>query len=193
MIAAPIPSHEPARLAALHRYQILDTFSEPAFDELARLAAYVCRTPIAVISFVDSSRQWFKSTVGLSFADCPRSEAFCAHTILGTALFIVEEAAADERFVDHPWVVDSPFISFYAGVPLITPDGQAIGSLAVMDVVPRTLVLALVTTFSMKGRRALAFVSVVWMRPWRISDAARLDNIASRCSRVTPREAWCLL
>lgn len=139
MIAAPIPSHEPARLAALHRYQILDTFSEPAFDELARLAAYVCRTPIAVISFVDSSRQWFKSTVGLSFADCPRSEAFCAHTILGTALFIVEEAAADERFVDHPWVVDSPFISFYAGVPLITPDGQAIGSLAVMDVVPRTL------------------------------------------------------
>lgn len=139
MIAAPIPSHEAARLAALHRYQILDTSSEPAFDELARLAAYVCRTPIAVISFVDSSRQWFKSTEGLPFAECPRSEAFCAHTILGTDLFIVEEAAADERFADHPWVVESPSISFYAGTPLITPDGQAIGSLAVMDVVPRTL------------------------------------------------------
>ena len=102
MIAAPIPSREAARLAALHRYHILDTSSEPAFDELARLAAYVCRAPIAVISFVDSSRQWFKSTVGLSFTDCTRSEAFCAHTILGTDLFIVEEAAADERFVDHP-------------------------------------------------------------------------------------------
>lgn len=139
MIAAPIPSHEPVRLAALHRYHILDTSSEPAFDELARLAAYVCRAPIAVISFVDSSRQWFKSTVGLSVAECPRSEAFCAHTILGTDLFIVEEATADERFTDHRWVAESPSISFYAGVPLITPDGHAIGSLAVMDVVPRTL------------------------------------------------------
>jgi PAS domain S-box-containing protein len=139
MIAAPITSRESARLAALYRYHILDTSSEPAFDELASLAAYVCRAPIAVISFVDSSRQWFKSTVGLSFADCPRSEAFCAHTILGTDLFIVEDVAADKRFADHPWVVESPSISFYAGVPLITPDGHTIGSLAVMDVVPRTV------------------------------------------------------
>ena len=139
MIAAPITSRESARLAALYRYEILDTSSEPAFDELASLVAYVCRAPIAVISFIDSSRQWFKSTVGLPFAECPRCEAFCAHTILGTDLFIVEDVAADKRFADHPWVVESPSISFYAGVPLITPDGHTIGSLAVMDVVPRTV------------------------------------------------------
>lgn len=139
MIVAPIPSRESARLDALHRCQILDTPPEPAFDDLARLAAYVCRAPIAVVSLVDSTRQWFKSSVGLPFAECPRSAAFCAHTILGTDLFIVEEADADERFADHPWVVASPSIRFYAGMPLITPDGHAIGSLAVMDVVPRTL------------------------------------------------------
>ncbi len=139
MIIAPIPSRESARLDALYRSHILDTPSEPAFDDVARLAAYVCRTPIAVISLVDSTRQWFKSVVGLSHTESPRSQAFCAHTILGTDLFIVEEADVDERFADHPWVVESPSIRFYAGVPLITPDGHAIGSLAVMDVVPRTL------------------------------------------------------
>lgn len=139
MVAAPIPSCESARLDALHRCHILDTPSEPAFDELARLAAYVCRTPMAVISLVDATRQWFKSVVGLPFTESPRSIAFCAHTILGTDLFIVGEADADERFDDHPWVVESPSIRFYAGVPLITPDGHAIGSLAVMDAVPRSL------------------------------------------------------
>ncbi len=84
MVAAPIPSCESARLDALHRCHILDTPSEPAFDELARLAAYVCRTPMAVISLVDATRQWFKSVVGLPFTESPRSIAFCAHTILGT-------------------------------------------------------------------------------------------------------------
>lgn len=139
MIAAPIPPHESARLAALHRYQILDTSSESAFDELARLAAYVCRTPVAVISLVDFSRQWFKSVIGLPYTESPRSLAFCAHTILGADLFIVEEVDADERFADHPWVLSSPGVRFYAGAPLITGDGHAIGSLAVMDVVSRVL------------------------------------------------------
>ena len=139
MIVAPIPSRESARLDALYRSHILDTPSEPAFDELARLAAYVCRTPIAVISLVDATRQWFKSVVGLPYTESPRSTAFCAHTILGTDLFIVEDAGADTRFADHPWVVEPPSIRFYAGVPLITPDGYAIGSLAVMDVATRTL------------------------------------------------------
>ena len=139
MIAAPIPSHEAARLAALHRYQILDTSSEPAFDELARLAAYVCRAPIAIISLVDSSRQWFKSVIGLPYTQSMRSTAFCAYTILGKDLFLVEAADYDERFQGHPWVMAPPAVRFYAGVPLLTDDGHAIGSLAVMDVVSRTL------------------------------------------------------
>lgn len=151
MVVAPIPSHESARLAALHCYQILDTPPEPAFDELAQLAAYVCRAPIAVISFVDFTRQWFKSVIGLPYTGSPRSMAFCAHTILGPDLFIVEEADADERFQDHPWVIEPPTVRFYAGVPLLSSDGHAIGSLAVMDVVPRTL-----TPEQRAGMRTLA-------------------------------------
>ncbi len=139
MILAPIPSRESARLDALYRSQILDTPSESAFDELARLAAYVCRTPMAVISLVDSTRQWFKSVVGLPYTESPRSTAFCAHTILGADLFIVEEADADHRFHDHPWVIAPPAVRFYAGAPLRTAEGYAIGSLAVMDSVARTL------------------------------------------------------
>ena len=200
MIAAPIPSREAARLAALHRYHILDTSSEPAFDELARLAAYVCRAPIAVISFVDSSRQWFKSRVGLPFAECPRSEAFCAHTILGTDLFIVEEAAADERFADHPWVVESPSICFYAGVPLITPDGHAIGSLAVMDVVPRTLTpeqRACLDTVANQVTGQLGLRNgweAVWMPPVDSEDHAACDcNLTERVGHQSGHDVHNLL
>ncbi|MBI3806561.1 MAG: PAS domain S-box protein [Nitrospirae bacterium] len=135
----PKPSCESARLEALYRYEILGTGPDSAFDDLARLASYICRTPIAVISFVDAERQWFKSSVGLDHKEARRETAFCAHTILGTDCFIVEKADADERFRDHPWVVEQPALRFYAGVPLTTPDGYAIGSLAVMDVAPRTL------------------------------------------------------
>mgnify|MGYP001563056644 CR=1 FL=1 len=135
----PKPSCESARLEALYRYDILDTVSDPAFDDLARLASYICRTPIAVISFVDAERQWFKSSVGLDQKEARRERAFCAHTILGTDCFIVGKADADERFKDHPWVIGPPALRFYAGIPLTTPGGYAIGSLAVMDVVPRIL------------------------------------------------------
>lgn len=135
----PIPSCESARLEALDRYEILGTESDSAFDDLARLASYLCRTPIAAISFVDAERQWFKSSVGLDHKEAPREGAFCAHTIVGTDGFMVENTDADERFKNHPWVVEQPALRFYAGVPLMTPDGYAIGSLAVMDLAPRTL------------------------------------------------------
>ncbi len=135
----PKPSCESARLEALYRYEILDTAPDPAFDDLVRLASYICRTPFAVISFVDAERQWFKSVVGLDPEEAQRKTAFCSHTILGTDFFIVENADTDERFKDHPWVIGPPALRFYTGVPLISPDGYAIGSLAVMDIVPRTL------------------------------------------------------
>jgi hypothetical protein len=98
----PKPSCEPARLQALHRYRILDTPPDLAFDDLARLAACTCHTPIAVISFIDSTRQWFKSAVGLDYKETSRETAFCAYTILGTDLFMVEKADVDERFRRHP-------------------------------------------------------------------------------------------
>jgi PAS domain S-box-containing protein len=133
------PSCESARLEALYRYDILDTESDPAFNDLARLASYICRTPIAAISFVDADRQWLKSSVGLDYKEASRKAAFCSHTILGTDIFTVEKADTDERFRNHPWVVEPPALRFYAGIPLTTPEGYAIGSLAVMDVAPRVL------------------------------------------------------
>lgn len=104
MLKAPLPNNEPARLNALHHYQILDTPKEQAFDELTALAAYICGTPTALISLVAGQRQWFKSKVGFVADESPRDVAFCAHTILEPQLLIIEDAAQDTRFVDNPLV-----------------------------------------------------------------------------------------
>ncbi len=137
----PLPSNEIARLNALRRYDILDTLPEEDFDDLTRLAAQICQTPTAIISFVDSDRQWFKSKVGLTTQETPRDTAFCAHTILEDNLLIIPDACSDKRFVDNPLVTGTPQIRFYAGVPLVTPDNFALGSLCAIDYVPRDLSL----------------------------------------------------
>lgn len=135
----PVPANEAARLQALRRYNILDTVPEEAFDDLTFLAAYVCGTPIALISFVDKDRQWFKSNVGLTATETSRDISFCSHAIAQRDLFIIRDALADDRFATNPMVIAEPDIRFYAGAPLISPEGHALGTLCVIDRKPRDL------------------------------------------------------
>jgi anti-sigma regulatory factor (Ser/Thr protein kinase) len=130
---------EAARLAALRRYRILDTGPERAFDDLTLLASHVCGTPMALITLVDADRQWFKSHVGIAVAETSRTVSFCAHAIQQRDLFVVPDARADPRLRDNPLVTGDPHIRFYAGAPLVTPDGHALGTLCVVDRVTRTL------------------------------------------------------
>ncbi|MGB3769372.1 MAG: GGDEF domain-containing protein [Phormidesmis sp.] len=132
-------AQETLRLAKLQDYNLLDTPPELAYDDIAKLAAYVCHTPVALVSLVDSKRQWFKSAVGLDVADTPRSIAFCSHTIQRKGLMVIEDTLKSQLFRDNPMVVGPPNIRFYAGAPLITPDGYALGSLCVVDYSPRVL------------------------------------------------------
>ncbi|MCX6928790.1 MAG: GAF domain-containing protein [Verrucomicrobia bacterium] len=134
---APRPINESGRLAALREYYILDSSAEQAFEEIAGLAAFICDVPIAMISFVDEARQWFKARIGISEQETPRDIAFCAHTILRTDPLIVDDACADLRFASNPLVTEEPRIRFYAGFPLITRDGFALGALCAADRKPR--------------------------------------------------------
>jgi PAS domain S-box-containing protein len=151
MKPAPTASDETARLAALARYEILDTAPEREFDDLAKLAAQICDAPIARISFVDRDREWFKSHIGVPDTEGPRETSFCGHAILGRDVMVVPDARADDRFADSPLVLGDSGLRFYAGAPLVTSEGQALGTICVMDRVPREL-----DERRIEGLRALA-------------------------------------
>lgn len=153
---APLPDDETQRLEALRRFDILDTPPEQAFDDLTRLASQICGTPIALVTLADESRHWFKSKVGIDLSETPRDAALCDYAIAGQDLCVVGDARADERFAEYPCVASEPYIRFYAGMPLRTPEGFALGTLCVLDTVPRELTQMQADALRTLGRQVMA-------------------------------------
>ncbi|MBD2067541.1 PAS domain S-box protein [Leptolyngbya sp. FACHB-671] len=154
MVNAPLPANESDRLQALHQYRILDTAAERGFDDITQLAAQICQTPIALVGLLEGDRQWFKSKVGLETPQVPRNIAFCSYTI-GQSMLIVPDTLADPRFTDNPLVTNDPHIRFYAGVTLLTSEGYALGTLCVLDRVPRELTAEQVEALKVLGQQAV--------------------------------------
>jgi PAS domain S-box-containing protein len=162
MSAAPLPPNERERLDVLGRYAILDTLPQQQYDDLTFLAAQICGAPISLISLVDKDRQWFKSRYGIEAVQTTRELSFCAHTILGNEILEVPDATRDARFADNDAVLNDPLIRFYAGAPLITPDGYKLGTLCVVDHVPRRL-----TDNQKHALEGLARQTMSQMEVWR--------------------------
>lgn len=139
MLAPPTPSDETRRLEALRGLKLLDSPPEERFDRVTRLAKQIFSTPIALVSLIDADRQWFKSTQGLDIAETPRNVSFCGHAIVDDKIMVVNDATEDRRFCDNPLVCGDPNIRFYAGYPLSAPDGSRVGTLCVIDRVPREI------------------------------------------------------
>lgn len=136
---APLPENEAERIAALRALDVLDSAEEDIYNTIVKAAAEICQTSMASLTFVDSNRQWFKSKIGLNATETSRDVSFCGHAILGSELFIVEDSLLDPRFCGNPLVQGSPNVRFYAGMPLLTDTGLALGTLCVIDSIPRTL------------------------------------------------------
>lgn len=139
MEESPVTKDEAQRIAKLKGYDVLDTLPEKLYDDISAIASYICDTPVALISLIDKDRQWFKSKVGLDAEQTPRSVAFCAHAIHSHDLFYVPDATKDKRFHDNPLVTGEPKVIFYAGAPIVTPEGHSMGTLCVIDSKPREL------------------------------------------------------
>jgi signal transduction histidine kinase len=151
---APLPDNETDRLAALYALDILDSPAEQDFDDIVKLASNVCGTPMSLVSLLDTDRQWFKASVGTDLAGTDRDMSFCAHAILGRDLLVVPDATKDARFADNPLVDQDGGIRFYAGAPLVTTDGYALGTLCVIDREPRKLDLEQLQALQALARQA---------------------------------------
>ena len=183
---APLPDNEAERLAVLRGYQILDTAPDREFDLITALAARICDTPIALISLVDERRQWFKSNIGLNVSETNRNVAFCGHAILQREVLHVSDAKMDKRFADNPLVTGDPHIRFYAGAPLVTENGLALGTVCVIDQKPRTLTKEQRESLTLLGQLAMSLLDfrkqlreiskVASEREWLISALRRTTD-----------------
>jgi len=175
---AKTPFNEADRLDALKRYRVLDTAPEEALDDLTKLAARICGVPIALINLVDLNRQWFKSRVGWGAVDAPRDVGFCDQTILHPdEILVISDTLANPQFTDDPWVAAHPNIRFYAGAPLVTPDGFAIGTLCVMDWVPHSLSTDQLDTLRILSRQVIMQLELK-------ANVTQLERTVSRQKRV---------
>lgn len=156
----PVPANEKQRQAALEEYTILDTLPEEDLDAITLLASEICQSPIALITLIDNDRQWFKSQIGIGGQQTERSASFCQYTILGKEIYEVTDAQKDSLFVENPFVTGDPNVRFYAGAPLLSPEGFALGSLCVIDQVPKTL--------TAKQKEALASLSRLVMNQFEL-------------------------
>jgi GAF domain-containing protein len=193
-VPARLPDDERERLDALRRYDVLDTLPEQVYDDITFLAAQICGTPISLVSLIDAQRQWFKSRVGLDAPQTHRDLAFCAHAILDPgAVFQVPSAAEDPRFQGNPLVTAHPDIRFYAGAPLVTPEGHAIGTLCVIDRTPRSLspeqvralkALARQVVLQLELRRTIAELRPIAAAGGGTQAEARINAVIERIQRL---------
>ena len=184
MPRACLPIDEPDRLRALIACEILDTAPEAIFDDLTKLASRLCGTPIALVSLVDESRQWFKSRVGIDAKETDRDSAFCAHAILGNDPFVVTNAATDARTCDNPLVLGPPHIRFYAGVPLRTNDGHALGTLCVIDTKPRDISSQQLADLTSLARQAISQLELRRLNNQLIKSKSQLREMHSRLNEI---------
>lgn len=175
---------EDERIAALRRYDLLDTLPEQVYDDLARLAAHVCHTPIALVSLIDTDRQWFKARVGLETEETGIEHSFCAHAIAGGEVLVVPNATLDERFCDNPLVTGPPDIRFYAGTPLLSRDGHALGTLCVIDREPRQLGEQQVEMLRILGRQVMSQIEL----RLHIAERTRIERAMSEFVSIVSHE-----
>ena len=194
-MAIKTPISDPdSRIAALREYDIMDTSPEKDFDDLSLLTSFICGTPIALITLLDNQRQWFKSSVGLSSKETPIEQAFCAHAVQRPEVFLVPDATQDARFSNNPLVTGDPHIRFYAGAPLITPGGVALGTICAIDRIPRDL--------SKEQQEALAALSRAVIRTLELRKTAkalrdalqekiRAEKEIATLQGLLPMCSWC--
>lgn len=171
---APLPADEAERLRVLHELEVLDTAAEADFDDIVTLASRICGVPMSLVSLIDTDRQWIKAKVGTDATETTRDVSFCAHAILGRDLMVVPDARLDSRFADNPGVLTEPGVRFYAGAPLVTTDGYAVGTLCVVDITPHRLTLD-----QLRALRALAR---------QVTRQLELNRYAATATRVSLRQ-----